>query len=157
MFLSFFLQIVASLTENVKKMDLIGSENKENCPVKKPILTKKPTVALLDAYLAENLTIEQIEPTFSNETSKFEEEESIDPSYAMEYIGDIMNLLYTLERRYPIDSSFLTSPSSGIVTIANGSAMRPWKLTGKHRTIVVGWIIQLFYARFYLSQDAMHM
>jgi len=44
-----------------------------------------------------------------------------------------------------------------MATMANGSATRPWKLTTKHRTIVVGWIIQLFYARFHLSQDAMHI
>jgi hypothetical protein len=95
------------------------------------------------------MTIEQIEP--------YEVSEPIDPSYAMDYINDIMNLLYSLEKKYPIKSSFLTNSSSIITTIANASAIRPWKLTVKHRIILVGWIIQLFYARFHLSQDAMHM
>ena len=85
------------------------------------------------------------------------DDEPIDPSYAIDYISDIMNLLYTLEKKYPVRSSFLTNPSLGITTIANGSAIRSWKLTAKHRLIVVGWIIQLFYSRFHLSQDALHM
>ena len=146
-------KIVASLTENVKKMDLIGSDHKE---IRKPTIINKSSVPLLDAYLAEKITIEQIEPTATVD-DRFDDDEPIDPSYAMEYISDIMNLLYTLEKKYSIDSSFLNHPSTGIITNANGCAMRPWKLTGKHRTIVVGWIIQLFYARFFLSQDAMHM
>jgi hypothetical protein len=143
--------IVASLTENVKKMDLIESDNKENCSSKYPTIYKKISIPLIDNYLAEEIIIEQIE------NSKSEDDELIDPSYAMEYIGDIMNLLYTLEKKYPIKSSYLINSSSIITTIANGSAIRPWKLTAKHRIIVVGWIIQLFYARFHLSQDAMHM
>ena len=134
-------------------MDLIGSDNKENCSVKHPtIVNKKPSISF---YLSEPMIIEQIEP--SMDSSKSDEEELIDPSYAMDYISDIMNLLYTLEKQYPIQSSFLTNIPTGIITVANGSAIRPWKLTAKHRTIVVGWIIQLFYARFHLSQDAMHM
>lgn len=148
----FSLKIVASLTENVKKMDLIGSENKENRSVKHP--TKKPSVSL---HPSEPIVMEQIEPISSTDSSKSEDEELIDPSYAMDYISDIMNLLYTLEKKYSIQSSFLTNIPTGIITVANGSAIRPWKLTAKHRTIVVGWIIQLFYARFHLSQDAMHM
>lgn len=147
--------IVASLTENVKKMDLIGTDNKENCSVKHPtIANKKPSISF---HLSEPITLEQIEPISSIDSSKSDDEELIDPSYAMDYISDIMNLLYTLEKKYPIQSSFLTNIPTGIITVANGSAIRPWKLTAKHRTIVVGWIIQLFYARFHLSQDAMHM
>jgi len=139
------------LTENVKKMDLVGSENKENTSAKHPIISKKPSISFFNV---EQITIEQIEAL----ATKSDDEELIDPSYAMDYISDIMNLLYTLEKKYPIQSSFLSNPSSGIVTVANGSAaIRPWKLTAKHRTIVVGWIIQLFYARFHLSQDAMHI
>jgi hypothetical protein len=139
-------------------MGLIGSDNKENCSIKHPTIARKPSIPLLNAYLAEQISIEQIEPFSNSENSKSEDDELIDPSYAMDYISDIMNLLYTLEKKYPIRSSFLTNTSaSGIITVANGSAIRPWKLTTKHRTIVVGWIIQLFYARFHLSQDAMHM
>ncbi|UJR15913.1 hypothetical protein I4U23_002834 [Adineta vaga] len=154
--------IVASLTENVKKMDLIGSDNKENCSAKSmlPLPIRQKTVNLvLDNYLAEPINIEQIEPPYTNEISKpdNDDDDPIDPSYAMDYIIDIMNLLYTLEKKHPLCSSFLTNPSLTITTIANGSAIRSWKLTAKHRLIVVGWIIQLFYSRFHLSQDALHI
>jgi len=138
-------------------MDLIGSDNKENCSLKQTTATRKkiPTV-VLDNYLAEPINIEQIEPPYVNETTtSTEDDDPVDPLYALDYITDIMNLLYTLEKKYPIQSSFLTNPS--LTTIANGSAIRSWKLATKHRTIVVGWIIQLFYSRFHLSQDAMHM
>jgi hypothetical protein len=139
-------------------MGLIGSDNKENCSSKyPPTICKKVSIPLLDTYLAEQMIMEQIEPLSTNENSKSEDDELIDPSYAMDYIADIMNLLYTLEKKYPIQSSFLTNSSSVITTMANGSAIKPWKLTAKHRLIVVGWIIQLFYTRFHLSQDAMHM
>ncbi|CAF1353514.1 unnamed protein product [Adineta ricciae] len=150
--------IVASLTENVKKMDLIGSDNKENCSAKPTVaLRQKTHNLLLDNYLAEQIHIEQIEPPYVNEAGNDGDDEPIDPSYAIDYISDIMNLLYTLEKKYPVRSSFLTNPSLGIITIANGSAIRSWKLTAKHRLIVVGWIIQLFYSRFHLSQDALHI
>lgn len=168
--------IVASLTENVKKMDIveepkIKNDNKENRPSRRPtttttysnLLRKKP-VQLLDKYAAEDLTIEIIEQALTNEEIQGDDDdEPIDPTYAMDYVADIMNLLYTLEKKYPIQSTFLTTASSSsyplttMATMANGSATRPWKLTTKHRTIVVGWIIQLFYARFHLSQDAMHI
>ncbi|CAF4434453.1 unnamed protein product, partial [Rotaria magnacalcarata] len=49
--------IVASLTENVKKLDLVESHNKENYLSESP---KKP-ISLLNQYLAEHLHIEQIE------------------------------------------------------------------------------------------------
>lgn len=114
----------------------------------------------MDQYLAADLHIEQVEPAYTSEyvlPTEDSEDEPIDPTYAMDYIAEIMNLLYTLERKYTIHSSFLTNPSLTMSTMANGSAIRPWKLTGKHRTIVVGWIIQLFYTRFHLSQDALHM
>lgn len=181
--------IVASLTENVKKMDLVeqpiktktflSNDNKENRQSKRPNTTttstirKKPIqiqVQLLDKYAAEDITIEIIEQALTNEDlhggggDDDDDDEPIDPTYAMDYVADIMNLLYTLEKKYPIQSTFLTNPTSSssfplttMATMANGSATRPWKLTTKHRTIVVGWIIQLFYARFHLSQDAMHM
>ncbi|CAF1533836.1 unnamed protein product [Rotaria magnacalcarata] len=145
--------IVASLTENVKKLDLVESHNKENYLSESP---KKP-ISLLNQYLAEHLHIEQIELPYVNSTLNDEDDEPIDPLYAMDYIVDIMNLLYTLEAKYPIQSSFLTNPSLAITTIANGSAIRSWKLTAKHRIVVVGWIIQLFYARFQLTQDSMHL
>ncbi|CAF0916968.1 unnamed protein product [Rotaria sp. Silwood1] len=180
--------IVASLTENVKKMDiveqpknknLINNENKENRPSKRPITTtnairKKPIqipVQILDKYTAEEIAIEIIEQALTNDDLHIDDDdEPIDPTYAMDYVADIMNLLYALEKKYPIQSTFLTNPSSStttttsssfplttMATMANGSATRSWKLTTKHRTIVVGWIIQLFYARFHLSQDAMHL
>lgn len=174
--------IVASLTENVKKMDLVeqpkgkpagNSDNKENRPSKRPTMSniarKKPiTVHVLDKYAAEEFTIEIIEQALTNEELQADDDddEPIDPTYAMDYVADIMNLLYTLEKKYPVQATFLTNaPSSSaasvplttMATMANGSATRPWKLTTKHRTVVVGWIIQLFYARFHLSQDAMHM
>jgi hypothetical protein len=162
-----FSKIVASLTENVKKMDLIektkiANDNKENCPVKRTATRKKVIqipIQCLDDYLAEQIDTEQIEPPYTNEnsTSEDDDDEPIDPTYAMDYVADIMNLLYTLEKKYSIQLSFLNHSSSTISTMANGSAIRPWKLTAKHRTIVVGWIIQLFYTRFHLSQDAMHM
>ena len=99
--------------------------------------------------------IEQIEPPYQTEISSLDDEyRSIDPSYAMDYITDIMNLLYTLEKKYPIQSSFLINSSSLIIDL---STRHTWKLTSKHRTIVIGWIIQLFYGRFHLSQDALHM
>jgi len=79
--------IVASLTENVKKMDLIESDNKKNCSSKQSKAS--------NTYLAEQMIIEQIEPFYT----KSEDDESIDPSYAIDYIGDIMNLLYTLEKK----------------------------------------------------------
>lgn len=149
----------------------IKNDNKENRPSRRPtttttysnLLRKKP-VQLLDKYAAEDLTIEIIEQALTNEEIQGDDDdEPIDPTYAMDYVADIMNLLYTLEKKYPIQSTFLTTASSSsyplttMATMANGSATRPWKLTTKHRTIVVGWIIQLFYARFHLSQDAMHM
>lgn len=159
-------------------MDLVEgpkskNDNKENRPSRRPttttttftnLLRKKP-VQLLDKYAAEDLTIEIIEQALTNEEIQGDDDdEPIDPTYAMDYVADIMNLLYTLERKYPIQSTFLTTttttssyPLTTMATMANGSATRPWKLTTKHRTIVVGWIIQLFYARFHLSQDAMHM
>jgi hypothetical protein len=150
-------------------------DNKENRQSKHPTTTnpiRKKTIQipiqLLDKYAAEELTIEIIEQALTNDDLQTDEDdEPIDPTYAMDYVADIMNLLYTLEKKYPIQSTFLTNPSSTttttsfplttMATMANGSATRPWKLTTKHRTIVVGWIIQLFYARFHLSQDAMHM
>jgi len=160
-------------------MDLVEqpknkNDNKENRSSKRPTTTntirKKPIqipIQLLDKYAAEELTIEIIEQALTNDDLQTDEDdEPIDPTYAMDYVADIMNLLYTLEKRYPIQSTFLTNSSSltitsfpltTMATMANGSATRPWKLTTKHRTIVVGWIIQLFYARFHLSQDAMHM
>ncbi|CAF0791948.1 unnamed protein product [Rotaria sp. Silwood1] len=151
--------IVASLTENVKKMDPIETNNKENCSSKHLITYKKDPIPLLNHYLVEQINIEQIELPYTNESSMLtDDDEPIDPSYAMDYIVDIMNLLYTIEKKYPIHSSFISNPSLNIITIANGSASRSsWKLTAKHRLIVVGWIIQLFYARFHLSQDAMHL
>jgi hypothetical protein len=175
--------IVASLTENVKKMDLveqpktknfINNDNKENRSSKRPPtinpIRKKPIqipVQVLDKYAAEELTIEIIEQALTNDDLQTDDDddEPIDPTYAMDYVADIMNLLYTLEKKYPIQSTFLTNsspttssfPLATMATMANGSATRPWKLTTKHRTTVVGWIIQLFYARFHLSQDAMHM
>jgi hypothetical protein len=177
------LKIVASLTENVKKMDLVeqpksktfmNNDNKENRPSKRPTITstirKKPVqipIQFLDKYAAEQIDIEIIEPPLTiDDLTADEDDEPIDPTYAMDYVADIMNLLYTLEKKYPIQGSFVTYSSSTtttsfplttMATMANGSATRPWKLTTKHRTIVVGWIIQLFYARFHLSQDAMHM
>lgn len=157
---SLLYKIVASLAENVKKMDLVGANNKENALSKCIIAIKKPQISLLDNYLAESIHIEQIESPYPNETILVnEDDEPIDPSYAMDYIVDIMNLLYTLEKKYPIHSSYLAnSPSAtaAMATIANGSAVRTWKLSVKHRIIVVGWLIQLFYARFHLSQDALH-
>ncbi|CAF2512718.1 unnamed protein product [Rotaria sp. Silwood2] len=180
--------IVASLTENVKKMDiveqskskkLINNDNKENRSSKRPITTtttninaiRKKTVQIpiqvLDKYTADEIAIEIIEQALTNDDLHIDDDdEPIDPTYAMDYVADIMNLLYALEKKYPIQSTFLTSPSSTMTssfplttmaTMANGSATRPWKLTTKHRTIIVGWIIQLFYARFHLSQDAMHL
>jgi hypothetical protein len=161
-------------------MDLVEqpknkNDNKENRPSKRPttanIIRKKPIqipIQLLDKYAAEEFTIEIIEQALTNDDLQSDDDdEPIDPTYAMDYVADIMNLLYALEKKYPIQSTFLTNPSSTttitsfplttMATMANGSATRPWKLTTKHRTIVVGWIIQLFYARFHLSQDAMHM
>jgi hypothetical protein len=166
----------------VKKMDLIeqpknknwtNNDNKENRQSKRSTtihaMRKKPVqipVQLLDKYAAEEFIIEIIEQALTDdELSTDDDDEPIDPTYAMDYVADIMNLLYTLEKKFPIQTTFLTNPTSTttsfplttMATMANGSATRPWKLTTKHRTIVVGWIIQLFYARFHLSQDAMHM
>jgi hypothetical protein len=162
------------LVEQPKNKNFNNNDNKENRSSKRPTTTntirKKPIqipIQLLDKYAAEELTIEIIEQALTNDDLQTDEDdEPIDPTYAMDYVADIMNLLYTLEKRYPIQSTFLTNSSSlsitsfpltTMATMANGSATRPWKLTTKHRTIVVGWIIQLFYARFHLSQDAMHM
>lgn len=163
------------IVEQPKLKHTINSDNKENRASKRPttiptnILRKKPVqipIQVLDKYTAEEITIEIIESALSNEElHNDEDDEPIDPTYAMDYIADIMNLLYTLEKKYPIQSTFLINSSSTassfpfttMATMANGSATRPWKLTNKHRTIVVGWIIQLFYARFHLSQDALHM
>jgi hypothetical protein len=131
-------------------MDLVESDNKENSSSKRPTTRKKVSVPLFDAYLPEEFTLEQIEPLYPDKTSPLEEDdEPIDPSYAMDYIADIMNLLYTLEKKYPIQSLFLTN--------TNETTIRAWKVTVKHRVILVGWIIQLFYAKFHLSQDALHM
>jgi hypothetical protein len=162
------------LIEQPKSKNFLINDNKENRSSKRPttttnILRRKAVqipVQLLDKYAAEDLTIEIIEQALTNEDlQNDDDDEPIDPTYAMDYVADIMNLLYALEKKYPIQSTFLTNSSSTttsfplttMATMANGSATRPWKLTTKHRTIVVGWIIQLFYARFHLSQDAMHM
>lgn len=168
--------IVASLTENVKKMDLVeqpknkttlNNDNKENRSSKRPISTnvlRKKAVQPVEVFNNEIFTIELIEPPLNDELPATDEDgELIDPTYAMDYIVDIMNLLYALEKKYPLQSSFLSTstatsnPLTTMATMANGSATRPWKLTTKHRTILVGWIIQLFYARFHLSQDALHI
>jgi hypothetical protein len=181
------LQIVASLTENVKKLDLveqtktktsINNDNKENRPLKRSttgMLTntnflRKKNIAVttvqtpVNIYTNDKIDIIIIEPSLTDDGPPTDEDdEPIDPTYAMDYIADIMNLLYALEKKYPIQSVFLATvtsnafPLTTMATMANGSATRPWKLTTKHRTILVGWIIQLFYARFHLSQDAMHM
>lgn len=150
----------------------LSNDNKENRPSKRPtmiassnILRKKPATAPpLEFFSVEQITIEIIEPPLTDDGPPTDEDdEPIDPTYAMDYIADIMNLLYTLEKKYPLQSTFLINapassfPLTSMATMANGSATRPWKLTTKHRTILVGWIIQLFYARFHLSQDAMHM
>lgn len=162
------------LVEQPKSKTGLTNDNKENRPSKRPMINNpirkkiiQIPVQLLDKYAAEELTIEIIEQALTNDDlhPDDEDDEPIDPTYAMDYVADIMNLLYTLEKRYPIQSTFLTTATSSsaslplttMATMANGSATRPWKLTTKHRTIVVGWIIQLFYARFHLSQDAMHM
>lgn len=144
------------MTENVKKIDLdpkSASDNKENSGSKLPVPVVKKASS---SFLIENLRIDPIETHYSN-SQELIDEEPIDPSYAMDYIVDIMNLLYAMEKKYPIRSTYLSNSTAPMTTMANGSAARPWKLTGKHRTIVVGWIIQLFYARFHLSQDALHM
>lgn len=168
--------IVASLTENVKKIELEPkstttttttttiTNNKENCSSKRSIpVSRKQPKPPVDQFINEEIHVEQVEPV--DPTTPFlpiddqddSLDEPIDPTYAMDYIAEIMNLLYTLEKKYPIQSSFLTAPSLSMTTIANGSAIRPWKLTGKHRTIVVGWLVQLFYTRFHLSQDSLHI
>lgn len=162
-----------NLVEQTKNKLLLNNDNKENRASKRPIVSnnirKKPIqipIQVLDKYAAEELIIEIIEQALTNDDLQpDDDDEPIDPTYAMDYVADIMNLLYTLEKRYPIQPTFLSNPTSSaasfplttMATMANGSATRPWKLTTKHRTIVVGWIIQLFYARFHLSQDAMHM
>lgn len=141
------------------------TNNKENCSSKRsiPVPRSKQTKPPADQFINEEIQVEQIEPVDPNtQYSPIDDQEDsldepIDPTYAMDYIAEIMNLLYTLEKKYPIQCSFLTSQSLSMTTIANGSAIRPWKLTGKHRTIVVGWLVQLFYTRFHLSQDALHM
>jgi hypothetical protein len=161
------------LIEQPKNKNWTNNDNKENRQSKRPTtihaMRKKPIqipVQLLDKYAAEEFIIEIIEQALTDdELSTDDDDEPIDPTYAMDYVADIMNLLYTLEKKFPIQTTFLTNPTSTttsfplttMATMANGSATRPWKLTTKHRTIVVGWIIQLFYARFHLSQDAMHM
>ena len=109
-------------------------------------IVRKSSIPKIDHY-----PVEQIEPPYTNEL--YENEEPIDPLYAMDYITDIMNLLYALEKRSPIRSSFLTNSLS---TMVNGGALRAWKLAAKHRTIVVGWVLHLCYAKFHLSQDTMH-
>lgn len=153
--------IVASLTENVKRIDLGGktnSDNKENSTSKLPIAVLRKSQ---NSTFIENFQIEPIEFHYSNEFSSDVEQstddELIDPSYAMDYIVDIMNLLYAMEKKLKIRDSYLSNSTTSMTTMPNGSAARPWKLTGKHRTIVVGWMIQLFYARFHLSQDALHI
>ncbi len=161
------------LIEQPKNKNWTNNDNKENRQSKRSTtihaMRKKPVqipVQLLDKYAAEEFIIEIIEQALTDdELSTDDDDEPIDPTYAMDYVADIMNLLYTLEKKFPIQTTFLTNPTSTttsfplttMATMANGSATRPWKLTTKHRTIVVGWIIQLFYARFHLSQDAMHM
>lgn len=118
----------------------------------------------VEIFTVEHINIEIIEPPLDDDACTVDDDdEPIDPTYAMDYIADIMNLLYTLEKKYPLQPTFLstatssTYPLTTMATMANGSATRPWKLTTKHRTILVGWILQLFYARFHLSQDALHM
>ncbi|CAF5167950.1 unnamed protein product, partial [Rotaria magnacalcarata] len=77
--------IVASLTENVKKMDLVeqpktkysmNSDNKENRASKRPttlpanLLRKKPIpipIQLLDKYAAEEITIDIIEQALTSD------------------------------------------------------------------------------------------
>ena len=166
------------LVEQPKIRPFANTDNKENRSSKRPpaasVFRKKPTqiaVQIIDTFTMEPFDVEVIEPPLTDDgppTAAADDDEPIDPTYAMDYVADIMNLLYTLEKRYPLKSSFLSNapPSSSIgssfvlanmATLANGSATRPWKLTTKHRTTLVGWIIQLFYARFHLSQDAMHM
>ncbi|CAF4622083.1 unnamed protein product, partial [Didymodactylos carnosus] len=69
--------------------------------------------------------------------------------YVMNYVRDIMNLLYALESYYPIDNSYLQVTST--------IAAKAWKVTLKHRTTLVEWLIQLFYCRFHLAQDSLHV
>ena len=165
------------IIEQPKSKNLVKDDNKENRPSKRPTTTstirRKPIqipLQILDQYTAEEINIEIIEQALTNDDLQIDEDdEPIDPTYALDYVTDIMNLLYALEKKYHIQPNFLTNlsasattttasfPLTTMATMANGSATRPWKLTAKHRTIVVGWIIQLFYARFHLSQDAMHL
>jgi hypothetical protein len=129
------VKIVASLTENVKKIALetkvnVASDNKENSSSKRtiPVLRKQLATPTLDQYLAADLHIEQIEAAYTSDyvlPTEESEDEPIDPTYAMDYIAEIMNLLYTLEKKYTIQSSFLTNPSLSMSTMANGSAIRP--------------------------------
>ncbi|CAF3470536.1 unnamed protein product, partial [Rotaria sp. Silwood2] len=69
------------------------------------------------------MIIEQIEPLSINN------DKQIDPSYAMDYINDIMNLLYTLEKKYPIKSS------SFLITNTNGNGIRPHETKYVHSDI----------------------
>ena len=62
---------------------------------------QKPSV---DQFINEEIHVEQIEPADPNthilpiDDQEESLDEPIDPTYAMDYISEIMNLLYTLEK-----------------------------------------------------------
>ncbi|CAF0960096.1 unnamed protein product, partial [Didymodactylos carnosus] len=162
--------IVSSLTETVKNLE-IAVDNQENKPpeqrraLKQRVIPSSKLKAMImeeEASTASIIIIKQlkiviIEPP-STSDNDFNDELDEDEYringeiYVMNYIRDIMNLLYALESHYQIDNSYLQVTSTR-TTIPS----KTWKMTLKHRTILVEWLIQLFYCRFHLSQDSLHV
>ncbi|CAF1513427.1 unnamed protein product, partial [Didymodactylos carnosus] len=168
--------IVSSLTETVKNLE-IAVDNQENKPPKRkrslfyPSLTGhrtlprtvpslhrrtiQPPTMIPPVHKELKIVAIELPSTSDNDFNDEldEDEHRINGEiYVMNYIRDIMNLLYALESHYQIDNSYLQVTSTR-TTIPS----KIWKMALKHRTILVEWLIQLFYCRFHLSQDSLHV
>jgi len=179
--------IVSSLTENVKKMDLVEPNTiadkiqQENIPpleeqtnsvvrLKPPAMTTTacqfamlPKTARNFAPIANSLVIVEVEPPLSEGEAE-DVDDDLDPEdrqlsanreiYVLNYIRDIMNFLYALEQYQPNSNSYLhvAKPVSTLMSSSN-----TWKLTPQIRTRLISWLTELFYFRFCLSQDSLHL
>ncbi|CAF0832975.1 unnamed protein product [Didymodactylos carnosus] len=173
--------IVSSLTENVKKLEIVVKDQENKPPIEEKYKKKQslftsssarsttlprllcagasdpqsrrissPILRPVPLPMNKQLEILAIEPpSDSKEKDELDEDEQVvyGEIYVMNYIRDIMNLLYALELYYPISNAYLRTSTES----------KTWKITFKHRTTLVEWLIQSFYCRFRLSQDSLHV
>ncbi|CAF1230571.1 unnamed protein product [Didymodactylos carnosus] len=137
--------IVSSLTENVKKLE-IAAKDQENKPPTEEKYKKKQSLftsssarsttllhLLLPLPMNKQLEILTIKPpSDSKEKDELDEDEQVvyGEIYVMNYIRDIMNLLYALELYYPVSNAYLRTSTES----------KTWKITFKHRTTLVEYL-----------------